>query len=122
MEVADVINKSADLNVVQLVGKQAGQPIVADYDLASYFGGHFRTVPQLKLYHHFHFTNSQPGSVVLKEFADSVEKSYTMVVDDEWSTEPLWSSSFLASPSPGNSTGLHRSWSTVAWNRGPYLP
>ena len=86
-EVADVVNKPADVNVAQLVGTQAGEPIVPVYDWASYFGGHFRTVPQLKLYHHFHFTNSQPGTVVMKEFVDSVEKSYTMVVDDEWSTE-----------------------------------
>ena len=83
-EVADVVNKSADVNVAQLVGTQAGEPIVPVYDWAFYFGGHFRTVPQLKLYHH---SNSQPGTVVLKEFMDSVEKSYTLVVDDEWSTE-----------------------------------
>ena len=84
------------------------------YDWASFFGGHFSSVQHLKSYHHFHFPYTQSGVVVMKEFTGSVEKSYTMVVDDEWSTElPQVILSHLASPSPGSGICSHRSGSTV---------
>lgn len=37
----------------QLVGTQSVEVIVQAYNWATFLGGHFRKVPQMKLYHHF---------------------------------------------------------------------
>ena len=59
-DVAEVVNSSADVNLAQLVGSQAGEPVVPTYDWASFLRGHFWSVPQLKSYHHFIFSAAQP--------------------------------------------------------------
>ena len=64
-DVVEVVNTSADVNVAQLVGTQSGQSVVP------ILGAHFRNVLHLKNYHHFTFSASQPGVVVMKEFSDS---------------------------------------------------
>ena len=70
-DVVEVVNTSADVNVAQLVGTQSGQSVVPIYNWNMFLGAHFRNVPHLKNYHHFIFSASQPGVVVMKEFSDS---------------------------------------------------
>jgi hypothetical protein len=86
-DIAEVVNTSADVNVPQLVGTQTGEPVVTVYDWATFLGGHFRSVPQLKSYHHFSFTAKQPGVVVMQEYSDSAGASYKMMCD-EWTPLP----------------------------------
>ena len=81
---ANAQSKHISQKMAQLVGTQAGEPVVPTYDWASFLRGHFWTVPQLKSYHHFIFTAAQPGMVVMKEFTDSVGKNYMMLADEEW--------------------------------------
>ena len=84
-DIADVVNSSADVNVAQLVGTQSGETVVQMYNWATFLGGHFRSVPQLKTFHHFLFSAEHPGVVMLKELSDSdCCNSFTMLVDDEW--------------------------------------
>ena len=80
----EVVNTSADMNVAQLVGTQSGQSVVPIYNWNMCLGAHFRSVPHLKNYHHFTFSSSQPGVVVMKEFSDSQQVLFTMLDDDNW--------------------------------------
>ena len=63
------------MNVVQLVGSQSGEPIVPVYNWVTYLGSHFRSIPHLKKYHHFTFSATHPGVVMLKEYSNTSEKN-----------------------------------------------
>lgn len=39
----------------------------------------FVPIPRITTYHHFHFCNTHPGSVFMREFADSPEKRLTIL-------------------------------------------
>lgn len=80
--VAGVVDTSADVNVAQLVGDQEGEPIVPVYDWASFLGSHFKSVPQLKRYHHFVFSAAKPGETEMREFSESASVSFTMMIDN----------------------------------------
>lgn len=81
-DVAKVVMASADVNVAQLVGTQSGEPIVPVYDWVKFLGSHFKTIPQLRSFHHFTFSSANPGVVALKEYSDSRETRFTMLNDD----------------------------------------
>ena len=83
-DVAKVVGISADVNVAQLVGTQSGEPVVPMYNWATFLGGHFRTVPQLKQHQHFMFSSQHPGVVTMKQFSDSASTTFSMLVDHEW--------------------------------------
>ena len=83
-DITEVVNTSADVNVAQLVGTQNGNPVVPVYNSATYLAEHYRNVPQMKSYRHFNFSASTPGVVVMKEFSDSAETSFTMLSDEGW--------------------------------------
>ena len=84
-DVVDVVNTSADVNVVQLVGTQSGEPVVPVYNWASYLGVHFRSIPHLKQYQHFIFSGTHPGVVTLKVHSNSSEETFTMLDSGSWS-------------------------------------
>ena len=84
-DVVDVVNTSADVNVVQLVGSQSGEPIVPVYNWVTYLGSHFRSIPHLKKYHHFTFSATHPGVVMLKEYSNTSEETFTMLDSGSWS-------------------------------------
>ena len=54
-ELCDVVRASSvtKLNVPQLVGKEDGTQIVPQYDWQSFLKPFFKTLPQIKKYHHF---------------------------------------------------------------------
>ena len=73
-DVVDVVNTSADVNVAPVV------------PWASYLGVHFRSIPHLKQYHHFIFSATHPGVVMLKEYSNnSSEETFTMLDSGSWS-------------------------------------
>ena len=80
-DIAKVVDISTDVNVAQLVGTQSGEPVVPMYNWATFLGGHFRTVPQLKRHQHFMFSSQHPG---VKQFSDSASTTFSMLVDHEW--------------------------------------
>ena len=84
-DVVDVVNTSADVNVAQLVGSQSGEPIVPVYNWVTYLGSHFRSIPHLKKYHHFTFSATHPGVVMLKEYSNTSEETFTMLDSGSWS-------------------------------------
>ena len=83
-DIANVVNTSADVNVAQLVGTQCGEPVVITYDWATFLRGHFRTLPQLKKYHHFLFKSANPGEITMKVYSDSVSTTFQMLADEDW--------------------------------------
>ena len=83
-DVVDVVNSSADVNHAQLVGTQDGELLVPTYSWAECFKGHFRKVPQIKLYHNFIFSGDKPGVVTLKMYSDSATSTFKLQYDDIW--------------------------------------
>ena len=56
-DLVDVVNASANVNVAQLVGTLDG---VIIYNWATFLGEKVCKVPQMKSFHHFHFSVSNP--------------------------------------------------------------
>ena len=76
------VERSADANQAQLVGTQSGETLVPMYNWVNHFNHHFRQLQNIKSYHSFHFSCSFPGQVAVKEYSDSEEKIFTLLVDD----------------------------------------
>ena len=72
------------VNIAQLVGTENGNVIVPTYDWATFLSSHLKKVPRLKSYHHFTFSASHPGLVLMKEFSDSESSPFLMLNDREW--------------------------------------
>ena len=83
-DIVEVVQSSADVNHAQLVGTQSGETLVPMHDWAKYLEPYFRVLPNIKQYHHFHFSSSSPGTVVLKKYSDSPEVSYTLCTTSSW--------------------------------------
>ena len=80
-DLVNVVQGSASVNEVQLVGSQQGEPIVDIFDWVGFFGSHFMKIPQITRQHHFQFTAASPGTVTVKEYIDSLERQYTLTLD-----------------------------------------
>ena len=78
-DIVDVVESSA-----QLVGAQSGETLVPMYNWSQFFEPHFRVLPSIKTYHHFHFNSSSPGTVILKKFSNSNETSYQIRTISSW--------------------------------------
>ena len=87
-DLVDVVDRSADVNVPELVGTQDGAVLVPTYDWVSFLGEHFRRVPQMKSQHHFHFSSTSPGVVNMKEYSDSDSRQFRVLVDSSWEPSP----------------------------------
>ena len=84
--IADVTNKSAECNFVQLVSREDGSTIVPTYDWTTFFVPHFKKLPGIKKIHHFRMSSSQPGVVFIKEHSDTTEVKVNML-KQPWSPE-----------------------------------
>jgi len=78
-ELVAVVNSSASSNTAQLVGTQSGKVLVPTYDWNEFFSGHFRKILGITSYHRFHFSNDNPGKVVVKEYINSVEQTVNLM-------------------------------------------
>ena len=83
-DIADVVTKSADVNEAQLVSTQEGKTIVPVYNWADFLKTEFKKIPKIKMYHHFQFSSSTPGSVSVQEFSDSDSTLYPILADNTW--------------------------------------
>ena len=77
-DIAGVVVSSAQVNEVQLVGTQSGEIIVQTYDWTGFFGSQMKKIPLITKYHHFQFYSSNPGTVTVREYSDSLENVYVL--------------------------------------------
>ena len=80
-----MVEKSAIVNHAQQVGSQNGEVIVPTYDWAQFFDCPFRhkAVKRIKAIHHLTFTDSNKGSVFIRDDINSPEREIKLVQDDE---------------------------------------
>ena len=50
------------------------------YDWQSFLRANFRDIPDIKKQHHFPFSKDAPGVVFLREFAQSTEHEFNMLI------------------------------------------
>ena len=81
-----VVERSAEVNHTQLVGKQNGKVVVPTYNWADGLHPHFKksALKGIKQYHHFHFNGAKPGKVYAKKYSDEPEKEIQLLVDPKW--------------------------------------
>lgn len=81
-DIADIMKKStvSGVNIPQLVGSESGQTFVPCRNWQQLLHNYFRTLPQVKTYHHFRFTSTKPGVVFVKDFHDSPEVEYNLLL------------------------------------------
>ena len=72
-------SSTSGLNKAQLVGTHDGRVIVPVYDWSSFLGQYFKKLPNIKKFHHFRFSNENPGKVFYKEFVSSPEQSFMLL-------------------------------------------
>lgn len=78
-DIEAVVNDSAVVNTAQLCGREDGTIIVPTYDWKAKFASTYRNIPQIKSYHQFHFTHNTPGTVHVKEHADTEVKHINII-------------------------------------------
>ena len=85
-DIARVVEESAEVNHAQLVGAQDGTVIVPTYDWAEFFKQPFnqQALKGLKKMHHLTFTDSKPGSVIVKDTINSPEREIKFLKDEKW--------------------------------------
>ena len=84
-DIAQVVNNSATVNIPQICGTEDGQVIVPTYNWKDDLSIRFKTVKNIKTYHHFRFTSEKPGSVFVKTHADSDETEIQLLHSLSWS-------------------------------------
>ncbi len=63
-DLVKVVDTSANVNEVQLVGNQMGESLVPMYDWVGLFGSRLKKVPLITRQHHFQFIKTSPGKVL----------------------------------------------------------
>ena len=76
------VENSADVNFAQLAGTQSGEILVPMYNWSNFFQPHFKPLPNIKQYHHFHFTRTCTG-VAVKKYSDS-ESTIINILTSNW--------------------------------------
>ena len=83
-DIARVVDTSAKVNMAQLCGTQKGQVLVPTHDWKAFLSPHFRTIRNLKTYHHFRFSSETPGVVFVKEHEYTAEHEIVLLNDASW--------------------------------------
>ena len=78
--IAEVINKSAECNVAQLVSREDSSTIVPMCMWANFLTLHFKKIPGIKTFHHFRMLQATLGVMFVKEQADSLKKRFNLLV------------------------------------------
>ena len=81
-----VVNESATPNVAQLVGSQSGDVIVKMYNWSSYFDDKTikTSLKGITQMHHFKFTKTKPGKVMVRNTTTDSEREITLLKDISW--------------------------------------
>ena len=85
-DIVGVVERSAEVNHAQLVGKQNGEVVVPTYNWADGLYPHFKKsgLKGIKQYHHFRFDGAKPGKVYAKKYSNEPEKEIQLLVDPKW--------------------------------------
>ena len=80
-EFAQMVESSSanGVNIAQLVGTHDGQVIVPVYNWSAFLEQYFRKFPNIKKFHHFRFSNEEPGRLYFKEYSTSPEQSFLLL-------------------------------------------
>lgn len=80
-EFAPLVETSSNtgVNKSQLVATHDGRVIVPVYNWTSFLSEFFKELPNIKKYHHFHFSKKNPGMIYFKEFVSSPEQSFQLL-------------------------------------------
>jgi hypothetical protein len=70
------------LNKAVVVGSELGDVYIQSFDWNTKFS-EWKTIPNLKKFHHFVFSSDKPGEVQCREFSGSNEITFTLLVDIE---------------------------------------
>ena len=82
VDIAAVVERSAVCNVPHFVHTEDTE-IVPTCDWPSFLLPHFRKIPNIKKYHYFHLSYSTPGTVCVREHADTPEVPLP-ILSDSW--------------------------------------
>ena len=83
-DLEQVVNRSAEANIAQLVGTQCGEVVVPTYNWSALYTGRLKKLKGIKKYHHFTITSTTPGSVCVKTESDSDEEHISLLTDHTW--------------------------------------
>ena len=80
-EFAQLVDNSSSvgINKAQLVATHNGRVIVPVYDWASFLGGYFKKILNIKSFHHFRFSKEKPRMVYCKEHVSAPEQSFMLL-------------------------------------------
>ncbi len=88
-DMVKVVEESAHVNQAKLTGNEAGEVYVLTYDWLSFFAPEMKKLPQIKVFHHFSFTSSQPGVVICREYSNSASVAINDVRKNKLSWHPV---------------------------------
>ena len=83
--ISEVVNKSAQCNVAQLVSREDGSTVVTTYDWTDFFAPRMKKIAGIKKLHHFRMTSSSPGCVYVKNQFDSPTEERIDLLKAPWS-------------------------------------
>lgn len=74
-DLVNVVNRSASVNVAQLVGKEDGTTFVRQYNWSDYFNTYYKrqAFDGIKAFHHLVFEENKPGQVIVRHVSDGEE-------------------------------------------------
>ena len=79
-ELAKMVDDSSStgVNKAQLEATHNGQVIVPVYDWATFLVQYFKKIPNITSYHHFRFSQDEPGVIYCKQFMASGEERFVL--------------------------------------------
>lgn len=80
-DIVRVVNESSVVNHAQLVGREDGTVIVAQYNWSDFFSRFFKrnAFTGIKSLHHLIFSEDKPGVALVRERTDTEEKQLTLL-------------------------------------------
>ncbi|XP_072015693.1 uncharacterized protein [Amphiura filiformis] len=106
-DMEEVVSSSGVCNIAQLVGDEQQNVAVPTYNWQDFFGNSYRPLPGIKSYHHFRFTQDEPGVVFAKKRVQDPETRLQLVKPSAREPPQDIDDSF-AIPPPG--LNLDRQW------------
>ena len=88
-DIADVVEQSASVNTVQLVGTQEGEQLVEFHDWTGFLAPFFNRIKSIKKLHHFIIDSSYQGIVKVKETSGSSVTDLNLLKNDKPSRNDL---------------------------------
>ena len=82
-------SSNTGVNKAQLVATHNGRVIVPVYDWSTFLGQYFKKIPNIKKFHHFRFSNNEPGVVYCREYLSSPEQSFFFLLRNGIAIPPV---------------------------------